>query len=270
MDSLFSCRNCIQNCGQSLNVGTGVGFCLQHDSLIETPEDTTCKYLHRKDLPRFVVEEGIEEHAAEFVKFSALVSLSSKQPIARTWFSERKGWENGSVDPIVLISAQYHRMQRAWVLIQAFVSGIDGRRSLAHASLVRRYMNHCGTWTSSYRLVLSLIQEMDARPGFSPSDLVVRKGDDLEEIRADALWDVVFSRISAIQEYGWHSGIEELLWATDSLNGSLAELDWEGLRPQLSEKKAVWTHRIIRHARDQGAFFPAPDPVAVEEPGDAD
>src|SRR5438105_7461535 len=149
MDALFSCRNCIHNCGQSLNIGRGLWYCLQHNSLIENPDDTTCKYLHRKDLPRFVVEEGIEEHASEFVRFPALVSLSSKQPIAKLWYSERVGWEKRDFDPIVLLSAQYHRTDRAWILIQAMSSGIDGRRSLSHASLVRRYMNQCGTWTSS-------------------------------------------------------------------------------------------------------------------------
>jgi len=188
MDALFSCRNCVHNCGQSLNIGTGLGYCLQHNSLIANPDDTTCKYLYRKDLPRFVVEEGIEEHAAEFVRFPALVSLSTKEPIQKMWYSERVGWERHQFDPIVLLSAQYHRTDRAWVLIQAMSSGIDGRRSLSHASLVRRYMNQCGTWTSSYRLALAVIQELDSTPRFSTDDLVVRKGDTLEEVATDALW----------------------------------------------------------------------------------
>jgi hypothetical protein len=34
MDELFSCRNCIHNCGQSLLIGPGSGFCLQHESVI--------------------------------------------------------------------------------------------------------------------------------------------------------------------------------------------------------------------------------------------
>ena len=66
MDELFSCRNCIHNCGQSLNVGRGPVYRLQHDSVIPDPGLITCKYLHRKDLPNFVVDEGVREHAAEF------------------------------------------------------------------------------------------------------------------------------------------------------------------------------------------------------------
>ena len=79
MDELFSCRNCIHNCGQSLLIGQGSGFCLQHESVIWEPDRTTCKYLHRKDLPYFVVEEGTREHAAEFAGFPFLVSLDHEK-----------------------------------------------------------------------------------------------------------------------------------------------------------------------------------------------
>ena len=33
-------------------------------------------------------------------------------------------------------------------------------------------MDHCGTWTSSYRLVLALLEEIDAQPYFSPNELL--------------------------------------------------------------------------------------------------
>lgn len=263
MDALFCCRNCIHNCGQSPNVGNGVGYCLQHDSMISDPDDTTCKYLHRKDLPRFVVEEGIEEHAAEFVRFPGLASLSRREPIQKSWYSERAGWEHREFDPIVLLSSQYHRTDRAWVFIQAMSSGIDGRRSLAHASLVRRYMNQCGTWTSSYRLVLAVIQELASRPQFLPADLHVTNGDDADEVARDALWDVVFARLATIQEYGWHSGQEELLWASDHLNGALTSLNWDKLQPELARRRTTWTDLVIEHAKAQHEFFPrADDPDA--------
>src|SRR5208282_4055783 len=32
------------------------------------------------------------------------------------------------------------------------------------------------------------------------------------------LWDVIFVRMSAIQEYGWHAGLERLIWASDAVN----------------------------------------------------
>src|SRR5262245_27949066 len=88
MDELFSCRNCIRNAGQSLLIGTGSGFCLQYESVIRDPDRTTCKYLHRKDLPCFVVEEGTREHAAEFAGFPLLVSLDTREPIEQIRYSE--------------------------------------------------------------------------------------------------------------------------------------------------------------------------------------
>ena len=39
VDELFSCRNCIHNCGQSLLIGKGAGFCVKHDSVLLSPEE---------------------------------------------------------------------------------------------------------------------------------------------------------------------------------------------------------------------------------------
>ncbi len=257
MEELFSCRNCVNNCAQSVNIGRGPGFCLQHNSVITSPEKTTCKYLHRKDLPQFVVNEGISEHAAEFAAFSDLVSLETKTPIQKLKYSERFAWESHNFDPLNHALAQYHKSDPAWVFIQSFSGGLDGRRSLAHAALIRRYMNHCGTWTSSYRLILASLQEIDCKPYFSGDGL--REALDLEAARQEALWDVVYSRLSSLQEYGFHAGLEEILWASDSLNGSLVEQDWDGLAKQLHEKRSVWTDLIIKHAKVEEAFFPPTD-----------
>ncbi|MBC7821967.1 MAG: hypothetical protein IAG10_34200 [Planctomycetaceae bacterium] len=256
MDTLFSCRNCIHNCAQGLNLGRGVGYCLQWNSLIRDPADTTCKYLHRKDLPRFLVEEGLEEHATEFLKFPTLASLSTKRPIPKERYSERIGWERGQFDPLILLAARYHRTDRAWVLIQTLSGRVDGRVSLAHSALMRRYMNQCGTWISSYRLVLALVREIDAKPRFDSADLVILEGDTAESVSDDAFWEVVFARFAAIQEYGWHAGLDELIWATDRVNGALVEFDWTSLQPELAAQRENWTALIIQHAMKEGEFFP--------------
>ncbi|HUY90247.1 MAG TPA: hypothetical protein VMV10_16030 [Pirellulales bacterium] len=259
MDELFSCRNCIQNCGQSLNAGNGAGYCLKHNSVIPRPNTTTCKYLHRKDLPHFVVEEGIREHAAEHALFPRLVALDTKEPIERIAYSEKYNWERGEFDPLTNALAQYFKAERRWVLIQAFTGGADGRRSLAHASLVRHYIDHCNTWTSSYRLVLGLLEEIDETPNFTRKALVASDGVSIDEIAEHALWDVVFVRLSAIQEYGWHAGLENLMWASDAVNGSLIELDWGRLQSELYKLRTEWMHEIISHAKAHDAFFPKPE-----------
>lgn len=267
MDELFSCRNCIHNCGQSLNVGPGAGYCLKHDSVIVEPERTTCKYLHRKDLPHFVVDEGTREHAAEFALFPRLVALDTQLPIERIQYSERYYWESKKFDPLTHALAQYFKAQRRWVLIQAFTGGSDGRRSLAHASLVRHYMDHRGTWTSSCRLVLGLVEEIEETPHFTRKSLLPDNGMPPEDVEKEALWDVVFVRLSAVQEYGWHAGLKELIWASDTLNGSLGAFDWPRLQKELSALRDEWVRVIISHAKAHDGFFPKPETEEEETEG---
>lgn len=263
MDELFSCRNCIHNCGQSLLIGRGAGYCLTHDSVLFHPERSTCKYLHRKDLPRFVVDEGLREHAGEFAGVSGIADLIDCKPIERLQYSEKFVWERKQFDPLNQSLAQYHKTQPSWIFLQAMSGGIDGRRLLAHASLVRRYMDYCGTWRSSYRFVLALVQELPNTPQFQDKDL--NAGDALpdDEFRRDALWDVFFTRLSGIQEYGFHSGQETLMWATDQFNGALADFDWPALITVLNDKVQDWTDLIIKHAVDEGEFFPPPTATAT-------
>ncbi len=256
MDSLFSCRNCIQDCGQTINLGPGAGFCLMHNSVVREPDDTTCKYLHRKDLPRFTVDEGIREHASEFAFHSAMASLSAGKPIQVLRYSEKFCWEKGQFSPLMHALAQYHKVNPSWGVIQSFSGGVDGLRSVAHTALARRYLDTCGNWRSSYRIFLALLQEVDVTPRFGEYDLVVPEGEHREEVEQEALWDVVFSRLAGLQEYGWHAGIEDLSWITDSLNGSLASFDWKALRVDLIRLRETWTDGLIRHAKDNGAFFP--------------
>jgi hypothetical protein len=265
MDELFSCRNCIHNCGQSLNSGQHAGYCLKHSSVIPDPGRTTCKYLHRKDLPHFVVDEGIREHAAEFAFYPRLVALDTKQPIERIVYSEKFYWERSEFDPLTHALAQYFKTERRWVFIQAFTGGSDGRRSLAHASLIRHYMDHCGTWTSSYRLILGLLDEIDETPHFASRDLVTSDSVSIDEVASDALWDVIFAKLSAIQEYGWHAGLVQLVWASDAVNGSLAELNWVGLQKELHKLRHEWIQDVIFHAKAHDAYFPKPEIVEEEE-----
>jgi hypothetical protein len=268
VDELFSCRNCIHNAGQSLNIGRGIGYCLKHESLLDEPEETTCKYLHRKDLPRFVIEEGVREHAAEFATFSGIVSLSTPRPIPQKKYSERFVWEHGTFDPLLHALAQYYKAKPSWVFVQTLSGGLDGRRSIAHAGLVRRYMDKCGTWKSSYRLVLALLRELPTEPYFTDDDLNV-VDDEPAVVRPEAMWDVIFTRIAGLQEYGFHSGIERLIWATDELNGGLSSLDWNELGPELRKRQPEWIELILRHASDEGVFFPPQDSNLEEEDPEA-
>lgn len=255
MLELFSCRNCIHNAGQSLHVGKGQGYCMRHRSVIDDADDTTCKYQHRKDLPHFVVDESRSEHAAEFARFTSLVTLSTSEPVRKTFYSEKYYWEHRQFDPITNALAGYRKADRSWVYIQAFAGGLDGQRALVHSCLTRRYMDHCDTWTSSYRHILSLVDEMKTPPAFAKTALNVPDGDDVNEVEAEARWDVFFARLCGLQEYGWHAGVEELMWASDRMNGSLSELNWDAVVVDLEAVCPEWTEKIIKHAKTNDAFF---------------
>ena len=112
-------------------------------------------------------------------------------------------------------------------------------------------MNHSDTWFSSYRLIMALIQEVDTEPIFTPEILVGTS----EETNAEARWDVAFCRLSGIQEYGWHAGIEALIWASDAVKEGLSDLNWNGLMHDLGQIKGSWTDLVIEHAKKEDAYF---------------
>jgi hypothetical protein len=189
-----------------------------------------------------------------------MADLVTHEPIPRLRYSEKFAWERRQFDSVNQILAQYHKTKPTWIFIQAMSGGLDGRRSLTHASIVRRYMDNCGTWVSSYRFILGILQELSVRPIFTNADLNDEEGDIGDDDHEEAIWDVFFTRLAGIQEYGFHSGIEDLMWATDKLNGALVSLDWPGLQIELNEKTEEWTHMVIEHAKKEGQFF------AMEEP----
>jgi hypothetical protein len=186
-----------------------------------------------------------------------MADLITHEPVSRLPYSEKFAWERRQFDPVSHSLAQYHKTKPTWIFLQAMSGGIDGRRSLAHASIVRRYMDNCGNWVSSYRFILGIIQELSASPIFNDSDLNDEEGYIGEEAHEDAVWDVFFTRLAGIQEYGFHSGIADIMWATDKLNGALVSFDWMKLKKELNEKTEDWINIVIEHAANQGEFFTA-------------
>jgi hypothetical protein len=224
-----------------------------HKSVLRDPHRTTCKYLSRKDLPSFAVDEGIKEHAFEFAMFSSIVDMPTMSNVERINYSEKHVWLTHTYDGLTQNLAHSYKIKPTWIFVESLAGGNDGRRAIAHASLVRRYMANCGTWRSSYRFVLGLMQELPLTPRFEEDDIVPEAGPNAVQ---EALWDVFFSRISGVEEYGFHSGLKELMWATDQLNGSLSDFDWNRLKDELKAKVIEWTELIIKHAQDEDAFFP--------------
>jgi hypothetical protein len=204
-------------------------------------------------MPSFAVDEGVKEHAFEFATFPSIVDMPTMARVATAQYSEKHAWLTHSYDSLTQNLAHSYRTRPSWIFVQSLAGGNDGRRALAHACLVRRYMANCGTWRSSYRFVLALVQELPRTPKFEADDLASDAG---ENAAQEALWDVFFARISGVEEYGFHSGLEQLMWATDQFNGSLSDFNWDDLKAQLTSRASEWTELIIKHAQEEHAFFP--------------
>lgn len=218
----------------------------------------TCKHLSRKDLPNFIVDESVREHAYEFATYSSIVDTTTMRLAPLLHFSERYGWVNHNFDALTMTLSNADRIAPTRLFVEGLAGGADGRRSLAHASAVRRYMANCGTWRSSYRLVLSMVQGLRDKPVFSLRDL---PGPETDE--NDAIWDLFFVKISGVQEYGFSAGIESLIWATDQLGNSFSELNWAKVYEEISTLSYTWIETIISHAQDEGQFFPDPPPEEI-------
>jgi len=268
---LFSCRNCVQNPMQGTTFGHGHGYCLHWGSVIREPGTTTCKYLHRKDLPNHIVDEGTREHAAQFAHVAGPADLITEKQILRKRYSEKYAWDSHHFDPSLHAMAMYHRADESAEtagnegkarFIQAFVGSNDGRRALAYASLVRRYMHHCDSWTSSYRLVLAIVEETVSEAVVPVAELLGAGSE--EDRRAAAGWEVLYCRISGLQEFAWHASLEVLRHPLSSVYGSIADMDMNGVRSSLATLKSSWRDQIIAKAKAEGEYFPPPSPSSGE------
>ena len=238
---LFSCRNCVHNPNQGVALGRGAGFCLRWNSVLAEPEKTTCKYLHRKDLPSFLVTEAIQEHIREFSIYPGIAELETNHE---------------PLDPAILSLAdhteKYEEAESESALL-AFSGSVDGRKSLAFASLVRRCMARPEAWRSSARLVLALLGEVDNEILIGKKDLVVYEGESPEEKKEEARWEVLFARLSGIQEYGEYASLEGLKYPMRSLKKIAAEQDLEKLLGALSPLKEEWQRTVRQAIEDEAA-----------------
>jgi hypothetical protein len=261
---LFCCRNCVQNPIQGVTLGRGPGYCLQFGSIIEQPERTTCKYLHRKDLPHYLVDEATREHAAEFAGVPGMADLQTRTRVPTLRYSERRAWDSRSFDPSLYAVASYHGEGEPeadpaevpkWRLIKSFAGSVDARKALAFSGMVRRYLRHCDSWQSSYRLVLALIGELDYEVFARPDDLLSVNGESPAARLLATRWEVLFSRLSGVQEYGWHASLDDLMHPMERLADSVASEDWETMSQTLGACIPDWQARVIGMAKAEGQYY---------------
>lgn len=244
---LFSCRNCIHNPAQGLTLGPGAGFCLTWGSIIDRPEQTTCKYLHRKDLPMFLARRGVQEHEEEFSQVAYMADLETHEPLVPRAYDSDAMLEAERLDTATRAVAAYHALdsapdttaqRRDWTLA-TFAGAADGRKAMTHASLVRRMLTSGGLTRIWTRRVLDLLDEIDSDVLFRAIDLLEAGG------AAAARWEVAHARLSCVQEFGWHAAREQLMYPMTELGAHVAEEDWNGFLLALGRLKERFRELVI-------------------------
>ncbi|WP_437718782.1 hypothetical protein WMF45_21640 [Sorangium sp. So ce448] len=244
---LFSCRNCIHNPAQGLTLGSGAGFCLTWGSVIERPEQTTCKYLHRKDLPMFLARGGIQEHEDEFARLTYMADLGTRDVLIPRPYDSDDMLEADRLDPATRAVAAYHALdsapdataQRRDLTLATFAGAGDGRKAMTHANLVRRNVNSGGLTRIWPRRVLDLVDEIDSDVLFRAADLLEADG------AVAARWEVAHARLSCLQEFGWHVAEEQLMYPMMELGAHVAEDDWNGFLLALGRLKKRFRECIV-------------------------
>ncbi|WP_437581297.1 hypothetical protein [Sorangium sp. So ce887] len=244
---LFSCRNCIHNPAQGLTLGPGAGFCLTWGSILDQPEQTTCKYLHRKDLPMFLARDGIREHEDEFSQVAYMADLETHAPLVPRAYDSDDVPDAERLDNVTRAVAAYHALdsapdttvQRRSLTLATFAGAADGRRAMMYASLVRRVLASGAPARMWTRRVLDLLDEIDTDVLFRAADLLEAGG------AAAARWEVAHARLSCIQEFGWHAAREELMYPMMELGAHVAEEDWNGFLLALGRLKGSFRDVVI-------------------------
>jgi hypothetical protein len=151
---------------------------------------------------------------------------------------------------------EYYRRDQADV----FAGSHDARRASAHACLVRA-MDTPATRRQWWRRILDLVDEVSADITVPASDL----GGVGEASEADVRWEIADIRLSAVQEYGWYLGNEELKFPLSSELEALAtDRNWGDFLAKLSESKLRWAALIEAQAGFDAAFHALPqEPPAV-------
>ncbi len=256
MKNPYTCDNCLYNPLQYHEIGTSTGFCLRHDSILKNSQHTTCHFHKRKDLPFFLYEDGMNEHAAEFPENIGIVFYYAKYPVDTKKYSERHVWLTNTFDPYLQEVAIYHRTQTKWTFIQAFSASRNPIKSIIFSSLTRRYIQQCGAKNDNYRLILSLSHDLRETVDIHIDDFIFEiRHEDYVDLRDHYLKEIKLLQLYAIQEYGMLIKNDDIAWITDELNGTLFA-SWNEFFKGVASLVPLIQRYVIDSSQKRGTFFP--------------
>lgn len=198
---LYSCRNCIFNPAETTSYPpqSGMGFCTIYKVNLPHSHVTTCRHLHRKDCPQFLVMEGIEQHIREFPERRSpsylydhgeaeyLINLDMRE----VGYGEK--FRNGILNKITAAS----KLGEKWVLIDEISQNREIVYQNSFASFVRGYPPAATGW-SSYKQFM--VKSVTLLGQFGETYFDVGNG---FKRKNEVKTEVMLNFISTIQEHGW-------------------------------------------------------------------
>jgi hypothetical protein len=265
MNNPYTCDNCLFNPIQYREIGTKVGFCLKYSCLLRNSLHTTCHFLKRKDLPSFLAEEGVTEHASEFPESEGIVFYYGKYKDEIKRYCGYHAWATGTYDPYLYEAALYHKTAKKWTFIQAFAASRNPIKSIMSSSLTRRYIGQCGPERDNYLLILSVVKDLKERIDLRADDFrwEVSSGE-FSRLEEFYLKDIKLFQLYAIQEYGHLMKDERIMWISDELNGSLLA-SWKEFFSSVDNLVPAIMTYVIESAQKRNEFFPKKEETEIEE-----
>ena len=203
---LISCVNCCFNGLQSDTVGMSVGYCVEHKKVLQTPSETTCGRLLRKDLSIEAAEREHESHKARFSP--ALISIIRTRAHANGGHTSLGKADLDSLrkDEVADVVTDYGLLHTK-IESLAQLSALKGvRAQLAMLSLGRTYVRRCnarhGAWTSGLHLVWSVRKRLPEEPEIPVSDYRVETSLPLARQEELAKWSMTMFRLIFLSDVG--------------------------------------------------------------------
>jgi len=216
-------------------------------------------------LPFFLSQEGHAEHASDFSENEGIVFYHARYPEQTKKYSERHVWITRSYDPYIHEIAIYHRTNKKWVFIQAFMASRNPIKSIMFSSLTRRYIQQCGSRQDNYRLILSISNDLGEKTDLRPDDFILDiSHEEFADMKEHYQKEIKLLQLYAIQEYGMLTENDDIMWISDELNGSLFS-SWEEFFSSVSQLVPVINSYIIDSAQKRGTFFPGDMDEYIDE-----
>ena len=198
----LSCANCWYNALQHDSLGLPVGYCVFHQEVLNSSEETTCGHHRRKDLALDSVEREHDLHRRAFG--DEIVMLRTRLSPNGEVSSEGRDLELLKRDEVAEAVTDYGELG-AKIEALAQLRRIPGvRAELAMLSLARAYVRDCvsdrRSWTRGIHLLWWTKSRLADEPEIRVTDLWQADVQPLSRKVALAQWSLVMLRLTFVSE----------------------------------------------------------------------